>query len=135
MSALDCLSPLCDAVDYAHRKLIVHRDLKPSNVLVTAEGNPKLLDFGIAQTLEATERMQTGTVALTPEFASPEQARGGEVTTATDVYGLGALLYFLLTAHPPHIISGRSIPDLQRAICEEPPQRPSLLPPRTERRS
>ena len=121
--------PLCDAVDYAHRKLIVHRDLKPSNVLVTAEGNPKLLDFGIAQTLDATAGIQTGTIALTPEFASPEQARGEEVTTATDVYGLGGVLYFLLTGRAPHVVSGRSGSELQRAISEEPPQRPSMARP------
>jgi eukaryotic-like serine/threonine-protein kinase len=77
--------PLCDAVDYAHRKLIVHRDLKPSNVLVTAEGAPKLLDFGVARVLDAGFDTRTQTVVLTPGFASPEQVRGEAVTTSSDV--------------------------------------------------
>jgi serine/threonine protein kinase len=93
--------PLCDAIDAAHRKLIVHRDLKPSNILVTPQGEPKLLDFGIAKTLDAGGSSGTRTLAFTPDFASPEQIRGEEITTATDIYGLGAVLYFLLTGKPP----------------------------------
>ena len=121
--------PLCDAVDHAHSKLIVHRDLKPSNVLVTADGQPKLLDFGVAKALDATAGTQTQTIALTPNFASPEQARGEQATTATDVYGLGAVLYFLLTGRAPHQAEGLSTAALQRAICEEPPAKPSSIRP------
>jgi serine/threonine-protein kinase len=101
---------VCRAVQYAHRNLIVHRDLKPGNVLVTADGTPKLLDFGIAKLLEpgepgdAAEAQATHTWhrALTPRYASPEQVEGGPITTATDVYSLGVLLYELLTGRSPY---------------------------------
>jgi hypothetical protein len=118
--------PLCDAVEYAHRKLVVHRDLKPSNVLVNAEGAPKLLDFGIAKAMDPGAGGRTQTLVLTPDFASPEQVRGEEVTTATDVYGLGAVLYHLATGHPPHPVHDLSPRELERAICEVGPARPSL---------
>jgi len=121
--------PLCEAVDYAHRKLIVHRDLKPSNVLVTPSGELKLLDFGIAKTLDETGGFDTRTLALTPDFASPEQARGDEITTVTDIYGLGGLLYFLLTGRAPHTVPGRSAAEIQRVICGGPPQKPGDLRP------
>src|SRR5450432_4901318 len=121
--------PLCDAVDYAHRKLIVHRDLKPANVLVTAEGEARLLDFGVARVLDAGFDARTQTLVLTPGFASPEQVRGEEVTTATDVYGLGAVLYHLLTGRAPHAVENLSPYELQRAICETPPTPPSEIRP------
>jgi tetratricopeptide (TPR) repeat protein len=124
--------PLCEAVEYAHSRLIVHRDLKPSNVLVTASGEPKLLDFGIARALDSQNneaRSQTRTLLMTPEFASPEQARGEPATTQTDVYGLGGVLYFLLTGQPTHRLDDFSPGDLRQAICETAPRQPSQWRP------
>jgi len=117
---------VCAAVDYAHRNLVVHSDIKPGNVLVTADGQAKLLDFGIAKLLSAPGQDVTqGAVRFTPAFASPEQLAGRSVTTATDVYSLGVLLYRLLTGRHPYSLTGLPLPGVARVITEEKPRPPS----------
>ncbi len=123
---------VCDAVDYAHRNLVVHCDLKPSNILVTADGDAKLLDFGIASVLRSEEdRDETATDerpmvrALTPEYAAPEQVEGAPLTTATDVYALGVVLHELLAGRLPYRIDRRDSKSYSHAILEQPPTRPS----------
>ena len=116
---------VCSAVHRAHQNLIVHRDLKPSNILVARDGTPKLLDFGIAKMLDDRQMMHTMAVTqadyrvLTPDHASPEQIRGDPITTASDTYVLGVVLYELLCGCKPFTLKGNRLGDLERSICEE----------------
>ena len=132
---VDLILAICDAVTTAHRNLVVHRDLKPSNILIDHEGNPKLLDFGIAKLLEpneytiALEPTASWDRRLTPSYASPEQLRGDRMTVATDVYLLGVVLYRLLTGQSPHRLEGCSLVEVERKITTEVPPRPSTLAP------
>ncbi len=123
---LDLFTTIVDAVHFAHRNLVVHRDLKPSNILVTDDGTVKLLDFGIAKVVgeDASGLTRPGERWMTPEYAAPEQIKGHAITTATDIYQLGVLLYELLTGLRPHS-EATSLFEIQRSICEEPPTRPS----------
>jgi eukaryotic-like serine/threonine-protein kinase len=124
---------ICAAVQYAHQNLIIHRDLKPANILVTADGTVKLLDFGIAKLLNhgngsntISELTRMNERLLTPEYASPEQIIGGAVTTASDVYSLGIVLYRLLTGLRPYDLSGATSQlEMERSICVADPPRPS----------
>lgn len=126
---LNLFLQICEAVAYAHRQLIVHRDLKPSNILVTKNGQIKLLDFGIAKILEADADAQTQTqnAPLTPAYSSPEQIKGETITTASDVFSLGAILYELLTERSPYEIYGVGRMEILRGICEIEPKPPSAL--------
>ncbi|HXP86087.1 MAG TPA: serine/threonine-protein kinase [Bryobacteraceae bacterium] len=127
---LEMFRTVCSAVQYAHQNLVVHRDLKPSNILVTAGGVPKLLDFGIAKLLEPdADSTMTMQRLMTPEFASPEQARGLAVTTATDIYSLGMLLYVLLTGEHPYRFTTHNPEEIARVVCETEPRRPSAVRP------
>jgi serine/threonine protein kinase/tetratricopeptide (TPR) repeat protein len=129
---------VCAAVHFAHQNLVVHRDLKPSNILVTPEGVPKLLDFGIAkllnpelgsQTMEYTESAMR---LMTPDYASPEQVRGEPITTSSDVYSLGVVLYELLTGHRPYRVKNAQPQEIARVVGEQVPDKPSTAVTRVE---
>jgi non-specific serine/threonine protein kinase/serine/threonine-protein kinase len=127
---------VCSAVQYAHQRLIVHRDIKPSNILVTHEGMPKLLDFGIAKIVDTDSGTGPATLtifrALTPGYASPEQVKGEPITTVSDVYALGVVLYELLTGQHPYSAPGSTPHQIARAVCEVDPEKPSTVVRRTE---
>ena len=121
---------VCEAVDHAHRNLVLHRDIKTGNILVDSSGTPKLMDFGIAKLLgegDAAEQTATAFRPMTPQNASPEQLRGEPLTTASDVYALGVLLFELLAGCPPYRVSANSPSELARIVCEEPAPKPSSL--------
>jgi serine/threonine-protein kinase len=128
---LNLFRTICSAVHYAHQNLIVHRDIKPTNILVTGDSTPKLLDFGIAKLLDAggaaTEGLtREGVLMMTPENAAPEQVLNKAITTATDTYALGILLYRLLCGHPPYRIRSSVPNDMAQIICHQHPERPSV---------
>ncbi len=135
---LELFGRVCAAVHHAHQNLVVHRDLKPSNILVTAEGQPKLLDFGIAKVVSAEFSAFTGDPTLpemrvmTPQYASPEQVRGETISTATDVYALGVILYEIVSGHRPYRLATRVRSEIERVICEVEPERPSTAISRVE---
>lgn len=130
---LQLVRTICGAVHYAHQNLIVHRDLKPNNILITSDGVPKLLDFGIAKLLDSRHSAHTLAVThfeyrvMTPAHASPEQVRGDVITTASDIYVLGVLLYELLCGCRPFRLVGTSLTDMERIICEQNALSPSSM--------
>ncbi len=128
---LRLFNKVCEAVLYAHQNLVIHRDIKPGNILVQEDGTVKLLDFGIAKVFEEDETdkslTRTGIRVMTPEYASPEQVRGEPVSTATDIYSLGLILYQLLSGCPPYEVNTTSALEMERIICLTEPQKPSTM--------
>jgi serine/threonine-protein kinase len=137
---LELFRSVCSAVQLAHQNLVVHRDLKPANILVTSDGTVKLLDFGIAKLLapqdiagiHAAPTLARGRAPLTPRYASPEQFRDEPITTASDVYSLGVILYELLTGHRPYRLDTLSLTEIERVVCGAVPSRPSTVVRRSE---
>ena len=134
---LNLFLEVCAPVMYAHQNLVVHRDIKPRNILVTPEGEPKLLDFGIAKLLDPEGSDAVGETAtlfrmMTPDYASPEQIRGERITTASDVYALGVVLYELLAGKKPYAVTGNTPGELLRVVCERDPEKPSVAAGRRE---
>jgi non-specific serine/threonine protein kinase/serine/threonine-protein kinase len=129
---------VCAAVHYAHQNLVIHRDIKPGNILVTADGTPRLLDFGIAKLLNPelvgqTHDLTAGPMGpMTPEYASPEQVRGETLATSSDIYSLGVVLYELLTGHRPYKFTSRLPHAIAQIVCEQEPERPSTVINRVE---
>src|SRR6266851_1294855 len=127
LERLQLFRQVCSAVQFAHQNLIVHRDIKPSNIVVTADGTPKLLDFGIAKllhpdwSLDTNEATATMFRLMTPDYASPEQIRGLPITTASDVYSLGVVLYELLSGHRPYRLTSRNPQEVIEVILRQEP--------------
>jgi serine/threonine-protein kinase len=140
-AVIELFQQVCGAVQYAHRNLVVHRDLKPANILVSEDGQAKLLDFGIAKILGPDESALDGggpdatltTAAMTPNYAAPEQIRGEPPTTATDLYALGVVLYELMTGTRPYRVKTGSIEETRRAVLEDEPEAPSSRARRLQR--
>lgn len=130
---IELVRTICAAVHYAHQNLVVHRDLKPNNILICPDGSPKLLDFGIAKLLDTRQSLHTLAVThldfrvMTPAHASPEQIRGDVITTSSDIYVLGVLLYELVCGRKPFQFVGSRITDMERIICEQEPLPPSAM--------
>ena len=128
---LTLFKKVCEAVLYAHQNLVIHRDIKPGNILVKEDGTVKLLDFGIAKVFEEEENQtsltRTGMRVMTPEYASPEQVKGEPVSTATDIYSLGLILYQLLSGCPPYELKSFSALEMEKIICLTEPQKPSTM--------
>jgi Serine/threonine protein kinase len=130
---LKIFQKICSALDYAHERQIIHRDIKPSNILINRFGSPKLLDFGIAKVLdpnlihESVNPTASIMRMMTPDYASPEQIQGTDITPSSDIYSLGVLLYELLTGHKPYNFSGRALHEISRVICEVPSELPSRV--------